>query len=526
MRSLQLQLLALLGFGCAENTQFAIPSQCATASECEPGYICTNFRCSEETGFGPDEVSLELIPPSGSGLARYQQVNISVADLRQPLVVSLPAPARYRPQVLDASGQEVAALFSVYGQDRIPGREAETTQRLIPGANAAILHLVEGAYLVRLRPTDARWPGMEVPRFLARAQDEVVLRQFRLPNQYRRLYGEVTSSISGNTKLSGVIVRAYSEASGLSSTTTVTDALGRYEILLPETEDTFFRVVAEPSPLGPASWSFDQQVRVGLDVREREFNLALEPTDQAVRGTLELQIFGLQGSTAEPIGNAQITLTSTFAQVAQAPVYRVQGVTDAAGYLTVTATRAVPMLKGTYRVEVRPPRNSKYARTETLLDLTSIGPNFTLPAQITLAPKTPVTGLVVAHTGALVTDGRLEVEPLTSGLLGTDAPLNGAGRYGLALEPGRYLLVARPQGDLNLPVGTTVIEVADVPLSVPTLTLPRGGGLALSVNVDGEVLPNTQAELFIRREGRTVSLGRARTDAAGRATLVVPVSDL
>lgn len=509
---------------------------CLTTADCYGGALCVADVCVPPGTEAPRQFSLELAPPEVSGYARTQRLDATLDSLLASEALTLPVPNEYETVVLSADNAPVSARITLFGDRRIVGREVDVNVSIAANTpQRPTFRLLEGDYLVRIRPTSAELPGMEIKRFTVRAQPGPSVKEFKLPASYRRLHGQVTSSLSGSDKIAGVTVRAFAEKSGLPSTISVTDADGNYELLLPASEDTTFRLYATPPAAAQPAWGFEQVVGVDLD-QDRRRPIHLEPTDDSIRGRGRFQILGTtaDGRLGAPVPNAFVSLTATVSGVIEPPVYAITGLTDADGVMVVDfqdeVTTQVPLLKARYVVQVVPPVNTPYTSRTMVLDLTSARYGFVQDEQITLPQRTRLRGSVVSRLGRPVVGAFLELRPLSADVRPADTITAGDGTFTVDLDPGRYLMVARPRGASDaaelLPVSARTLDVSASPgMDLAPFTLHLGQKVQGQVlgGRDGAPVPLTQAELFFTVEGQVVSLGRAETDGAGWFSLVVPV---
>jgi hypothetical protein len=525
----------LFGAGCGAPVDAGPPvDRCLGAVDCGDGQTCLEGICVPVLGPGPGVISAEVTPPRGSGYVTTQLLAVDLSEIEDALSLSfsLPVPTDYELAVLDAVGAPVAADLLLFGGARIPGRTL-ALQTFLDAGQRARTAMLAGLYTARIRPLALELPGVEVRGFNVRAQPTRVLKEFRLPSTYRRLFGEVTSSVDSRRKLAGVRVRATSIGSGLLSTEAITDEQGRYLLLLPETDDAFFRLRADPPASEQPAWSAEETVRVSRDA-DREYDLPLEPVTESVRGTLRLQILGVGADgSPEPIRRATVTLTSTRSTAVDPPVHRVSGATDGSGDLVVDgpmgSTTRVPVLKARYQVEVVPPAGAPFAANSQVLDLTGAGPGFVLDQQLKVQPRVRVSGTIVADEGVGVDAASVELIPLEPRLRAQSTSTDLQGRFEVRLDPGRYLLVARPERAVIsgqvLALTTREVRVEDgAELILPELGLAPGvvvTGLVRGAR-DGAPLAGATVELFLPRAGQQLSLGRAESSADGTFTLVLP----
>ncbi|MEQ8272167.1 MAG: hypothetical protein RMA76_23375 [Deltaproteobacteria bacterium] len=531
----------LVSLGCASDAALdafgTVPVECQTTDQCNIDEVCVELRCVDrEMTQGPDAISIEVTPPSDSPYTRYQRLDIPIVNAAQTLVVRMPEPVPYEAVVVDAAGERVEADLVVYGANRIPGRELEVNTTVRDDTeNGARFSLVEGNYAARIRPDDRDRPGIEVTGFSVRTGAELP-KEFALPTRYRQIQGRVTLAQSSQEGLPGAIVRAIGEKSRLESTIAIADENGDYAIRLPETTDTFFRVNAMlPSEQQPA-WGFSQSVLVDPE-GDRALEIAIERSSDDNRGTVSLSIVGLdelgQGSA---VADAKVTFTASVAVADRLtpPAYRITGLTDARGQVHVNVgddrLDVIPLLRSRYIVEVLPPAGSSFARLQTVLDFRSAGQNFTIDEQLILALRPTVIG-EVSSAGGRPVRARVDFDPLDDTLRARDAQTSADGRFAIDLDPGRYLMVVRPDDPLaggeRLPVDTVVIEIPDTTgdHALPPIRLPPGNEVFGSVRggIDGEVVEDARVEMFVYVEGQTVSLGEDFSGSDGTFSIVLPI---
>jgi hypothetical protein len=331
----------------------------------------------------------------------------------------------------------------------------------------------------------------------------------------------VVNAVSTSSTFEGVIVEALGKQSGLPSTEAITGPDGRYSIQLPDTAETQFVVTARlANPFG-ATWSFEEEVKV--DGQTREKLIELEAADPERRGEVRLRIVGLGGSEPEAIPNANVTLTASTTTGLESRRYVAGGVTDADGYVML------PILDERYRIEVQTPQRSPYASAVVERELISLSGR-PIEEQIALSLRTQVFGRVSSASGNPVADARLELLPLDPRGRTFDAETGLDGVFVAEVDPGTYLVVVRPpeaQGGELLPVHTVVQKISPGQVELDPIRLPVGTEVFGSVR--GQVsggqsvtIARARVEFFIYQQSQTISIARTYSDSSGSYSVVLP----
>lgn len=517
------------GCGLQDATQFR-PERCELDEDCGPGRSCREMVCVDLVNRRVAELAVELTPPpTASDLARTQLRGLTLPDGSEVLDFEMPEAAVFeRTQVLDGEIQEpVAASVTISSADRIPGREVDARLSVAP-AQITPLRLVPGTYAARVLPLDGQRPGLEVRNWVVRRAGRSPVKEFVLGARDRRLYGDVTLRTSHQEKLPGVRVRAISLPSGLSSTESRSDSEGRYEIELPDTEDTAFQLVATLADTEQPAWSFRQIVNVPRD-EARRLDIGLEETGASSIGVANLTVLGIgqNGGPPEPVEAAAVTLTATTTLSTRS--FSVRGRTDRSGRI-VSETDGAPLLilSARYRVEVEPPPDAPYARTSTIIDLVRTGPSIQTDRQIALPRRALVQGRITSSLGQQLSQASVFIDDLDRVIRPIQRTTDDSGVFLAHLDPGRYLVrieggqtqqltEAHPVAFARLDVSASELQV-DFFHSLPAGRVVRG----LVTRHDGRSAPaEVEVELFLEFERRSVSLGRTQAQPDGRYSLVI-----
>ncbi|MBI2378376.1 MAG: hypothetical protein HYV07_30535 [Deltaproteobacteria bacterium] len=482
---------------------------CGVDADCPIGFFCGFDVCEEKRH--PVELTsvfVELVPPEGSSYARTQL--ISTVEAGAALV--LPAAKLFDPVVvLDGKGVPISARVAIAGEARIPGLELEPPVLVLPERPGRIV-LGPGRYRAHVVPIDSAVPGMLVRAWDVSAGGAPTEKQFRLPEVFPRLAGEVTTRGSRDSKRANVRVRAFAVESGLASTEAISDELGRFELLMPKTDETSFRVVAIPSE--KAAWTYEQVV-VLTPGDDRRLDVPLDDTPVESRGRVRLRVLGVGANGPEPAAGLRITLTASIAP--EFKKFTVEGTTGPDGTLRGGASDGeLEILAAHYVVSVRSPARSPFRSTSVLLDLTGARPQLVSDAQLVLKPRVKTTTMV-SRRGRAVANAQLELES-ASGEVTSDHS-DGEGRTTWLLDPGPYLAKVFGEG---VPIDLRTIEIEDT--SFVDLELELADAVELGGRVFGtlgEPLADVTVGVFGHVGDRTATLGQTRSGRDGSFSMLL-----
>ena len=353
---------------------------------------------------------------------------------------------------------------------------------------------------------------------------------------YRKIKGRVYQRSDSNVPLEGVLVRAYSQTSGLLSSNSISDRLGSYEVLLPDTQDTSFRVIAEwPDSTQPA-WRFEQNIRVERG-EDRQLDIGFTQTMPDQQGHAQIRFLGDGDRGPEPITKANVTLTASAAFDTQ--TYKLVAMTDDDGYVVIpktTGNERPNLVAATYEIEIIPPSGSIFARSKQALDLNRVGPSNTADKHIALAKRVYVSGAVASARGELVAGANIVVTYQTKS---SELPSPGVvintkadGSFNAWLDPGDYLfrVTPPPEDSRSNTESPKAFQLITIPSDVPGHMLAPfylSEGSVIQGEVVGaanEIIGNGSVETFIQLEDldTPVSLGIQSLDRFGRFEAFVP----
>lgn len=528
-------LVLSLGVACARVNEASprLPqmTRCSTVSDCGPELSCVAARCILPSDARIQGLHLALTPPVSTPYVQAHVLDIDLEHTVGPLDLVLPETIVHRVLAFDDRGgppRLVNARLSLTATDRIPGQEQVllTELKAFDPRTGSIL-LVPGEYEATLTRDDGV-PSLRT-RFTVRPnRGQVATKEFHF-GQPRRIFGQVTSSLSLGTKLAGVRVTAFSTASGLASTSTVTGPDGAYAIDLPYTSDASFLLLATARASEQPAWGYAEVVIVP-EVGDRAKNIELEPTSPQFQGTADLVFGGVGPKGFEPLASANVTLTAHMSVSTR--VFRLIGKTDRNGVFQLgdgpRIAGLVGLLKAVYTAEIEPPAGSPFARTITTIDLTRITPNTTPEVQIEVPFKKRLLATASSELGPAAF-ASVQAQPLDrSGVAPGQTNAGPDGEFELLLDPGEYALAIRPrriEGAPVLPVLVQRITISDREQPEPmTIDIPFGSEISGTVHggKDRAPIAGTRAEVFLEVQGRAIRAGEATSASDGSLSIVLP----
>lgn len=527
-------LAALLGLAAACSAQDSAtanlpPSEtCDGITDCAEGRVCLDNRCVFGEAASLEGIAVELVPPIDSPYAKTQLLDVDLSPTRFEVALTLPKPAEFDSEVLDASGKRIPARLTVFGDKlaRIPGRDLDLSVVFVED-KLTRLRILPGEYTTRVEPFNAAYPGVDSVDWLVRRSGAAGRKEFRLPAAYRKIQGVVGRADAADVKVPGMIVRAFSSRSGLPSTIATTAEDGAFTIDRPATDATTFRLIAVfPEAMQPA-WGYEEIISVLVE-QDRVVYPSVAETRPSDRVALALKVVDADSA---PVAGCTVTLTASTGVASR--VFRVTGTTDAAGAVGLVSTSGrapLVVLAAKYIVDVSPPPGARAASTQLSLDLAST--TATAAAQTIVTPRrVRVTGSVVtAQRNVPLARGQIQLEPLVGTTRIPKVALGTSGEFELWVDPGTYVARIEPAADTIdgeiIPPGFMLVEVTSgrAEQEIPLFTMPNPtvlNGLVVS-EAERVPVPRTEVELFANVRGRLVSLGRTSAGTTGHFTLVLP----
>lgn len=532
--------LLLYSCGAQDSAEARLPPNlsCQIQSECNLGYVCEDFKCVPAQVDTPDQLDVEITPPLSSDYVTTQKLDVTVSGA-EFLEFQLAKPSEHRIVVFDdkfVPPRAIDVRIAFNGTPRIPGAETDlATEIRTASPRTSNVRLLEGLYgvsITRLDGSPSLRTNFEVRAPTGRQEDKEF--HFKVG---RKIRGEVTSSVSQQTKLPGIEVTAFSTTNGLASTSSVTGRYGRFEIELPNTDDTSFRLVAtrpydEELETNPPTWSYEEIVTVPIN-GDRTKDIPLEPTSPLIQGTALVQFGASTEAGFIPLVGANITLTASTSGGSTTRSFRARGATNNEGYLEIhdrMGRRELALLKGQYFADITPPTDSIIARRQKVpVDLSAVSAEVTPDLQFTLETRTQVSGQVRSNTGRAVAFAEVQLIPIDTSGVAFRTTTDGAGSFLIWVDTGPYVLVVAPTiltdtGE-EVPVSARVVEITEREtqglgvIGMPAAALVRGRVIG---GIDLAGVPNAKVEMFQTIMGKAVSLGETYTELDGTYAITMP----
>lgn len=541
---------ALLALAACEGTDAARPGPGAEPTGCAaPGDCAAGLRCHRGACIGdeapPYTVDLRVIPLA-TGEAAPVEVHGATFDgpvLEPDHPIVVPRGVTVVRSVVTPDGTAIAGTVTAWAEDArvlpplsVSAGTSETadgprfTLDLAPTWPTLARSLQCVTYAVRVVP-DARHELPPFERSGVRIGPCGPAPDLELPAAARdlhRIAGEVLVSPDNPTPIPAQVF-ARDERRRPVSTKAATDSSGAFTLAL---------------------WPSDAERTVtlrveGVDARQTplprvDVDLVVPPTG-AVGGPVVHRIYlgdvgrtfvvrgrvvGIRGADEVPVAGARVRLRGEVGN----GTYETSAQTGPDGLFDVTVYPAE------YVIDVDP-RESDFRLLRVRQTLAPDGP----PLELTVRPRTPVTGRVLDPAGAPVAgavvesrlmraryadpqlEGRDEEPPARTAQATTDAD----GYFTLRLDPGDHLISVEAPLRQGLPCYAVRRTVpADQPVDLGRLEIPPAGAVAVTlVTEDGAPVTDARVEAWARRpDADPFLVGQATTDAAGAATVIVPAT--
>ncbi len=492
--------------------------ECVVDTACLPGQVCEEGVCVADR---PNAltVSLQVRPPATSGLRQQQFQGIALREgrllpdllLARPVTLSgrVRMPVQDNPLVNSVPGRVVLRR-----QDAISG----TTVRFETAAEDGKgyeLSVVPGRYDLSVFPDNEAIPPFQETGFEVR-QDTI--RDVYLPDwsDYGRLTGRVVVREGDEQGVPGIRVRAFSADVSQLSTVDITDADGRFEVVVPPVDDVW-TLRLQPSDLSPLYPTVD--VPDLLLTEDGEVgDLALGAGTEAAAAVCA-RVLGagdaLPGTLVEfsaDVGEGRFVTTFT---------------TDAA-----PEPLRVTLLAGSYTVRLVPPIDSDFAVTHRSgLDVEPVEEGCEDLGDLAAERKRSFEGLLVQPGNEPAADVTVEAVLTGNGDVKglhrrVAATTHDDGRFLLRVDPGYHDLTFIPPDHSGLPRWTERgVEIRSDTSGAETVRLKDPDLITGLVRApDNKTLSDATVEVYdVSGEPADATLiGLGTTDPTGRYTIVLP----
>jgi len=462
--------------GVADPTLVREPRSCRDDVDCMKGLICDPaVRVCVSPDPAEMEISVRLVPPAeGSDMLEKQYVGLDLAETNTFRFV-IPRPVRVLGTVTDASGAAVEDYKIIAVSDgEIPGMDYYETSEAVAvneftldylGDDGFELYLeADKVYDFYVRPSSEdpqAFPPFHARRSFSVGEDAVhpytTKWEIQLPDpsEYLRISGRVVMSGSSPEAVPGAKVFARAPDTGETSTTSLTDDDGWFEILVqpPEADDKgllkapAYEVHVRPSDANPV---VPQVVAAAEVVLSEDQDLGLlevgwmgapVAVTLAVQDPSGLFLSDRLGDTAVRVGG----------EIGKGTVI-VEDVVDGSGIVTFD------LPPGDYVASAMPPADGDLALLQQPLKVDADRSEVTTALRLEQRPA--LSGWVLSPDGSPVADAEVTAVFTGKGAYPTTSPLperrfitttDEEGGYLLRLDPGQYMVIVDPPVVSGLP---------------------------------------------------------------------------
>lgn len=531
-RAVYLSLICAFLGACAESEDSPfLPGNglCSSDFDCPSEQVCIASTCQPGTTKPSGEYYYSVEPNIRTGYVTTHFLPEDIEPNAEGISLLLPQPASFNYQVLSAAGERISASISVYGGRRIPGWELVHSETYLSSRNAN-LALVPDSYRIRFEPREGFAPGVDT-EFTVRMSTKD--KDFMLSSNYRRIEGIVHAQGDENTPISQVEVQAISQSARLPSSTAVTDNEGRFSIMLPDTKDTSFLVLAQLSQGSQPAWTYQQEIRVELE-EDRNLNIAFPKTISEQRGEASIRFIGTADMGETPIHDAKVILTASTSSDIRS--YRLEAKTDADGYVVLADERdnqeALALLATTYTIEIIPRRDSHFARMIHMLDLSGLAPDNKVVKTIALPKRVKVSGALLSYDATVIQNANINISYQGANTVfpspGTNTSTDEFGNFNVWLDPGKYLVQATPPSSGNLsaqlPPAFIIADVLDAPeFALKPIIVSKGSRMTGELRGhDERVVSEAEVTPYIKVDNTVIQLDTVSVDDNGQFLMILP----
>lgn len=524
MKSLRLlAVLALFGcgFGCGEGVNpppmiNSVVGECAVNSDCDGDLVCRAAICAVVED-EPRALGFRLVPPPTS---TYPAQTIGVKEI----VSDMPVQIGLHP------GVHVAGEIRWIGSDAGPGsgqlkfrsQTDDFSSETAVQANAYSLYVPTGTYAITFLPANPAQPT-HVWRDVVVSLDTDP--RLQLSRDHVRVLGTLvrTDALTGESHfVEEARVFATAPGSGVTSSVSVTDPNGNFDLLVPEDAGVFNLHIA---PAEPNALKSDPTTPY---VPEATFEGAFEVSGRQWSNRLDGQDTDVLAVSLGDYANVPIAVPVRLTLDGATPDWTGTTATlrTHAGHGTVTVRQHVdrdgvfelPLIAGVYEALVRTPAGHP-ARSMRLQDLeiTSSGINLVLKS------RPNVRGTVVGPNGEPL-DAELRFVPVSDVAQQISVRTDEDGTYSTWLDTEPYTLTVLPS-DTTLPRRVLQIENAELPetiqLSEAVVVWGSVFGMPSETSQTWEGVRDVAVHVLEKSNDALHVVGEGQTNEAGEFRIVL-----
>lgn len=524
----KISLLLVLGLtlhavSCGIQLKNATPStksnQCTVDENCPGGQACEKeLRVCIVPTTNALKLDLQLTPLDPSDFSREQLVGIDLStkpalQIQLPKLIRISGVVRINGQ---PGGVRAKVLFAAPGQIGGTSFRYETSSTENgDGAFNYSLQVKPGlAYDIVVTRTGSELPTVRL-QHTAGTSDERV--DITLPSaaEHWTIAGKLFWS--DGTPAEGVLLQAYEIDGKRTSTTSTSDGLGAFELVIPPGA-TRYALRASSGPDGSVVPTLDLiEIEASSDTTNASvIDFPTLPQSIATRITV---VGTTSSGTGTPLANVSLVLTS---QLLGGSVQQT-ALTDTSGTATLT------LFAGSYQLTAIPPLESPFALKQQTL---SLGADTGNQFEVALAPKLTVSGRLLLSNRTTAAKGATVIFTLTESVSSDLAVVQGRrvtlitnndGKFEGELDPGFYNVFVTPTVTSGVPRKVFLSVAIDESGELPDLVLdPSAVFSGKVVDSVGNPVSGVTVEAFDGANPLPFALASGTTDVDGSFKLLVP----
>lgn len=538
-----LMLVAPFGPGCSFDegepaSAGADPDGCVDDDDC-PGGRCQFGICAFDTTETLDLAMLIEPPAYRTELVALHVPQIALNLGRAVDDVVLASPTRVRGGVVFNSigvdpGEPVSAELRFLRVDGVPGYAQEETTRSAAATGEYAIDLAAGTYDVSIVPDRPEVSRSTSPDVVIGEGVQVKLFPVPAPGEYRVVEGHLTRGAL-DEPVAAAKVFARSTSGRLESTVAVTDADGKFVVLVPPGDEPFEFHVRPTEGSRWVPYAVYEPVSLDPDARVEIRNLTLGPIGEPVSFTVRAHT-----PDGTPVEDVTIAVRSVLEPGSNpgGPALVSGRYVTTVGYDGLESGLA-PVSTPSGRVEIHAASTNPSLGLGVPVVLEADATMDGAEVSVEIERRHRVSGRVVTPDGLV---GVADVEIVASLLPSDVLPLGSYpvpssafsarvettedGAFSFAGQPGRWEIALTPPTESGFARAVHVLELGRGPVEGAELELADAGVvLGRVLDPDRAPVAGATVQVFEVVDGAAEPVGDAVTDSDGVYRLVLPVPD-